>query len=144
MRQVDEQSDHVVEQKEKEKRKRIEQLQELLKPIKNARGCDFVLLHNSAGFPMTFLPALEEAKLEIAEMGNHLSSFFEQLQQFQKKIKAESTQFIELQFADKIILSNAVADKDAWVTVIGEENLNVGFIRMELRKLVKQVQPLIG
>ena len=52
--------------------------------------------------------------------------------------------FFELQFGNKIILSNAVSEKDAWITVVGEQSLNVGFVRMELRKLVKKVQPLIS
>jgi CheY-like chemotaxis protein len=144
MRQVDEQSDQVTEQKEREKRKRIEHLQDLLKNIKNAKGCSYILLHNSAGFPMTFLPTGEEAKLEIAELGNHLSGFFGEMKQFQEKIKATPVMFFELQFGNKIILSNAVSEKDAWITVVGEQSLNVGFVRMELRKLVKKVQPLIS
>ncbi|UCF64705.1 MAG: response regulator, partial [bacterium] len=38
MRQVDEHSDKVIEQKEKEKRRRIRDIQNLLRPIQNSRG----------------------------------------------------------------------------------------------------------
>jgi hypothetical protein len=93
---------------------------------------------------MTFLPAGEDAKLEIAEISNHLSGLFNELQDFREKIKAMPAEFLELQFGDKKILSAGIPEKDAWVTVIGEANINTGFIRLELRKLVKKVKPLIG
>ncbi len=143
MRQVDETSDKVIEQKEKEKRRRIRDMQNLLKAIQNSRGCDLVLIHNRAGFPMTFLPFSEKGKHEAADLANHISSFYNDLKRLTENLKSKPAHFSEIHFADRILLTIKVPEKDAWVTVTGEADLNVGFVRLELRKIVKELRPLI-
>jgi len=143
MRQLDEHSDKVIEQKEKEKRRRIRDIQNLLRPVQNSRGCDLVVVHDAAGFPMTFLPVSENGKHEAADLGNHLSAFYSDLKKLQVNLKSKSAHFTEVHFGDRILLSVKVPDKDAWVSVLGEPDLNVGFVRLELRKIVKSLQPLI-
>lgn len=143
LRQYDEHSDSVIEQKEKEKRRRIRLIQEKLKPIINSKGTEFVLLHNTAGFPVTFLPSDENGKLEAADLGNNLSTFFEEIGRLQKYLQATVANFIEIQFGNLCFFCSRVPDKDAWVTVLGDPQLNAGFIRLELRKAVKEINSLI-
>jgi len=143
MRQIDENSEKIVEQKEREKRRRIDLIHEQLKTIMNSRGISFVLVHNSAGFPFTFLPSNENEKLEAAELGNHISVFLGEINRLQHNLKASVSNFIEIQFENMIFLACKVTDKDAWVTILGNSNANLGFLRIELRKVVKKIYPII-
>jgi CheY-like chemotaxis protein len=143
MRQIDEKSDHVVAQKEKEKRRRIRAIHDRLSSIRKSRGVDFILVHDNAGFPVTFLPSDENGKLEAADLGNHLSVFLGEVNRLQRNLQATPASFLEVQFGNMIYLSCLVPDKDAWITVLGDNGANVGFLRMELRKVVKNVSGLI-
>jgi CheY-like chemotaxis protein len=143
MRRVDEVSDEVGEEKEHEKIKRVKDIQDMLKPIEKASGTDFVLVHNSSGFPITFLPNTEDGNLEATDLGNNLSIFFRDLIKIQEGLQTTGPNLIEIQFGSLVLVSSKVPEKDAWITIIGDPNLNVGLVRLELRKVVKNIKTLV-
>jgi CheY-like chemotaxis protein len=143
MQQIDENSEEVLVQKEREKRRRIRSIHEKLKPILQVGGIDFILIHNAAGFPVTYLPADENGKLEAADLGNHMSGFLGEIQKLQKNMQATDARFIEMHFGNLILLSSKVGGKDGWITVSGEDTVNIGLLRIALRKAVKEVVPFL-
>ncbi|MEJ2538215.1 MAG: response regulator [Calditrichia bacterium] len=108
-----------------------------------SRGTDFVLVHNTAGFAITFLPETEDGNLEASDLGSHLSVFFEALNKFQQNLQTTAAMLLEIQFGNLIFVTARVPDKDAWVTVLGDPGVNVGFVRLELRKAVKKISAFI-
>jgi CheY-like chemotaxis protein/predicted regulator of Ras-like GTPase activity (Roadblock/LC7/MglB family) len=143
MRQIDENSDKVIEEKEKEKRHRIQLIHEELKSILNSRGVNFILVHNVTGFPVTSLSSNDNGKIEATELGNQLSIFLGEVKRLQHNLNASSSNFIEIQFENIVFLSCKVPNVDAWVSVLGSNDANVGFLRLELRKIVKKLSPMV-
>jgi CheY-like chemotaxis protein/predicted regulator of Ras-like GTPase activity (Roadblock/LC7/MglB family) len=143
MRRVDEISEKNGEEKEQDKRQKITEIQKALVPIVKARGTDFILVHNTAGFAITFLPESDDGNLEASDLGRHLSLFFDALSKFQENLQTTPAMLMEIQFGNLIFVSARVPDKDAWVTVLGDPGINVGFVRLELRKAVKKISPHI-
>ncbi|MBN2367204.1 MAG: response regulator [Calditrichaeota bacterium] len=143
MQQVDEHSDKVLEQKEKEKRRRIRSIHLQLEPVLKTEGTDFILLHNSAGFPVTFMPSDENGKLEATELGNHLSTFLGEVGKLQKNLQTTPAQFLECQFGNMILVSSKVPDKDVWLTILGKTSVNIGLLRLEIRKSIKKIVPFL-
>jgi CheY-like chemotaxis protein/predicted regulator of Ras-like GTPase activity (Roadblock/LC7/MglB family) len=143
MRRIDEISEKNGEEKERDKRERISEIQKALVPISKSRGTDFVLVHNTAGFAITFLPETEDGNLEASDLGSHLSVFFEALNKFQQNLQTTAAMLLEIQFGNLIFVTARVPDKDAWVTVLGDPGVNVGFVRLELRKAVKKISAFI-
>jgi CheY-like chemotaxis protein len=143
MRRVDENSTTVVEQKEREKRQRVHKIHRLVNPVFKSKGVDFVLIHNRAGFPITFLPENEDSNLEATDLGNQLSVFFADLKKLQQHLQTTKAQFFELHFGNLVLLSRKIPNKDIYVTVSGDTDVNVGFVRLELRKAVKEIKKLV-
>jgi CheY-like chemotaxis protein len=143
MRRVDEISEKNGEEKEQDKRQKITEIQKALVPIVKARGTDFILVHNTAGFAITFLPESDDGNLEASDLGRHLSLFSDALSKFQENLQTTPAMLMEIQFGNLIFVSARVPDKDAWVTVLGDPGINVGFVRLELRKAVKKISPHI-
>ncbi len=143
VRRVDENSGTVVEEKEREKRKRIHSIHWQLNSIIKSRGVDFVLIHNFSGFPITFLPDSEEGNLEATNLGEQMSVYLKDLKKLQKHLQTTGPDLMELKFKNLILFSKKVPDKDAYITVLGDESTNVGFVRLELRKAIKQIKDYI-
>ncbi|MEJ2635070.1 MAG: response regulator [Calditrichia bacterium] len=143
MRRLDESSGLAVEEKEQEKQSRLNEIHLNLNPVFKTRGVDFILIHNSAGFPITFLPSNEESNLEAIELGNQLSVFLNDLKKLQKHLQTTPPGLLEIQFGNLFMITNKIPDKDAYITVLGDHTLNVGFVRFELRKIVKEIGEMV-
>lgn len=143
LRRVDEHSDSMVADKEREKRQRIHKIHWALNSIIKTRGVEFVLLHNTAGFPITFLPDTPETRQEAPELATHLSNYLKANAQLQKQLHANPAVFFEIHFGDLVFISRKIPAKDAYVTILAEPGVNIGFLRLELRKKMKEIQSLI-
>ncbi len=142
LRQVDESSEEMGLEKEREKRQRIRKIHWALNPIFKSKGVEFVLVHNSAGFPITFLPEGAD-NLEASEFGNQISILYRDLTKMQKHLQAISTQFFEIHFGNQLLISRKVPEKDAFISILTEIRTNVGYIRLELRKALKEIKDLL-
>ncbi len=143
LRRVDENSDKMVEEKEREKQQRIHKIHWALKSIAKNKGVDFILVHTAAGFPITYLPESDDGNLEATNLGNQYSVFLKDLKKLQKHLQTTDPIFMEMQFGNLVLISKRVPKKDAFITVIADHSVNVGFIRLELRKVVKEIAPLL-
>ncbi len=143
MRRLDESSAGVVEEKEREKRQIIHKIRWALNPLLKSRGVDFILVHNRAGFPITFLPESEEGNLEATDLGNQLSVFFNDLKKLQKHLQAHPPEFLEMRLGNLILLTLKILKRDAYITVLAEPSANVGLLRVELNKAAREIQPLV-
>lgn len=143
MRRLDESSDGVVQEKEREKRKRIHRIHWLLNSIAKSKGVELILIHNAAGFPITFLPENEDGRLEATEFGNQISLFLKDLKKLQQQLQTNQPEFFEIRFDNLVLFSQKIPRRDAYLTILSEPAANSGFIRLELRKIVRGLQPLI-
>ncbi len=143
LRRVDESSDSAIEEKEREKRQRTHKMRWLLSPILKKAGVEFILLHTEAGFPITFLPETEEGNLEATELGNQLSDLLSDLKKFRQYLQTTETKFTELHFQDILFISAKIPAKDAYISVLSDPNVNIGFVRLELRNVMKELAGLL-
>ncbi len=143
LRRLDESSESAVEEKERQRRERNEKMKAALEPILKSAGVEFVLVHTRAGFPITYLPDTEEGHMEAVDLGNHLSSFFTHVGELQRRMQTTGANFMELHFEDLTLIIIKVPESDAYISVVGEANTNIGFIRLELRRAVKTVKELV-
>jgi CheY-like chemotaxis protein len=139
MRRIDENSQSVVEEKEREKRQRVRKIHKILDSIFKTRSVEFILIHNSAGFPVTYLPDNEDANLEATNLGNQLSLFLKDMNKLQQHLQTTPAAFLEIQFGSMVLIASRVPEKDAWISVLGDSNLNVGYLRLEIRKSIKDI-----
>lgn len=143
VRRADEHSSSVLEEKERAKRQRIHKIRWALNSIEKAAGVKRIVVHNSAGFPITYLPEGEDATPEPTDLGNQMSNFLKDLKKLQTYLQAGGAGFMEIQFNKIALISSKVPEKDAFVTVFGDRNLNIGFVRVELRRSMKTLGKLI-
>ena len=61
----------------------------------------------------------------------------------QKHLQAISTQFFEIHFGNQLLISRKVPEKDAFISILTEIRTNVGYIRLELRKALKEIKDLL-
>ena len=62
---------------------------------------------------------------------------------FQKSLHTTPAGFLELHFGDMIFLSQKIPGKDAYLTILGDPAINVGYLRLEMRKVIRGIAKLI-
>ncbi len=143
MRRLDESSEGMLEEKEREKRQIIHKIRWALNPLIKIRGVDFILVHNQAGFPITFLPDSEEGNIEATELGNQISVFLNDVKKLRKHLQAHPPVFWEMRFGNLLLISQKVPKRDAYISLLADPASNIGLLRIEMNRAVKDIQPLV-
>lgn len=134
MRRIDENSGIANREAEIEKHRRQQRIQQLLSKIYKTEGVEHVLLHSRAGFPLFYAGKVFDKPEIISELGNHIAALYEDLQQSAQFLKGDSLNFGEFQFDKRIFVLHKIPDQDAYLSIIGKETINTGFIRLEIKK----------
>ncbi len=134
LRRVDENSDLAKKEAEREKRKRQRRIQQMLQKLYKSEGIEHVFMHTKAGFPLFYQGKLTDRKEVISELGNFVSVLLGNVLKNSKFLKGQQLDFWELRFQRRVVLMQRIPDQDAYLTVIGNEHINTGFIRLEIKK----------
>ena len=142
MRRVDETSDLVREEKERKKRHRLREIKFLLEKVRKSDGVRHILLHTSSGFQIFYEGDFKETD-DVTEMGNEISSLVEQLTNAAKFFKSQSLEFLEIHLNKMKLILHKIPGQDGFLSIVGDKKLNPGFLRMELKKILKDVANLV-
>ena len=142
MRRVDETSDLVREEKERKKRHRLREIKFLLEKVRKSDGVRHILLHTSSGFQIFYEGDFKETD-DVTEMGNEISSLVEQLTTAAKFFKSQSLEFLEIHLNKMKLILHKIPGQDGFLSIVGDKKLNPGFLRMELKKILKDVANLV-
>ncbi|NOX36336.1 MAG: response regulator [Calditrichaeota bacterium] len=144
MRLKDEQSHLVKEEQEREKRKRNRRLQQLLDKVFKSDGVEHILIHTHAGFPIFYLGRFSGDVDKISELGDKLGEVVAGVEQSAGKIFGKDLLFWEGIFKKYIYLFIALPDEDAYLSIIGTPRMNTGFVRLEIKKQLREITRLIA
>lgn len=134
LRRIDENSDSAKREIEREKRKRQKRIQQLLAKIYKTEGVEHVLLHSKVGFPLFYEGKVSDKPDVVSELGNHIAVLYEGVLRSGRFLKVSSLNYWEFQFDKRVFILQKVPDQDAFLAIIGKENINAGFIRLEIKK----------
>lgn len=134
LRRIDESSDLAKREAEREKRKRQRRIQQLLSRMYKAEGVEHVLIHTRVGFPLFYEGKLAERREVINELGNHISLMLESVTKVGGFLQGGQLDFWEFQYEKRIFIFQKIPVADAFLSVMGKENVNSGFVRLEIKK----------
>lgn len=143
LRRMDENSDVAKKEAEKEKQQRQRRIQQVLGKIYRTEGVEHVLLHSRAGFAFFYEGRVSDKPEVISELGNHISALCEGLAKSTRFLKGESLLFGEFQFEKRIFIIQQIPGRDAFLAIIGKENVNSGYIRLEIKKSLGYLEELL-
>ncbi len=143
LRRLDESSDLAKQEAAREKRKRHRRLQQVLRKIYSSDGVQHVFLHNKMGFPLYYMGDMSKRKDEVTELGNHISSFLEKIGKELSFLDGKTLRFWEFQFEKRTFILQRIPGQDAFLSILGDENVNSGFIRLEIKKNLQNLSKLI-
>jgi predicted regulator of Ras-like GTPase activity (Roadblock/LC7/MglB family) len=139
LRRVDENSGISSRGKEQEKQQRILNMHQILNPLLKVKGIELILVHNSAGFPITFLPENFQRIDEIEEIGNQISMIYKDIEKKENISKSSSPSFLEIHFKNKLLISRRDIESDTIVSVLLYPRTNLGLLRLELPKRIDKI-----
>lgn len=143
LRRVDENSDMAKREAEREKRRRLRQVQQLLSRIHRAEGVEHVLIHTRVGFPLFYYGGYSERRDVVNELGNHVSTLLDSIVKVSTFMKGGELEFWEFQFEKRIYIFQHIPGEDAYLSVIGKDSVNSGFVRVEIKKNLQTLRELI-
>lgn len=143
MRRVDENSDLAKEVEEKKKKQRQQQIQQLLKKFGKAEHVEHVLLHTQVGFPLFYEGNISGKQELIGDLGNFISLLWENVAKTSKFLDGGAFNFWEIQFENRVCIMQKIPEQDAYLTIIGNELVNAGFIRLEIKKNLRTLSQLL-
>lgn len=143
MRRIDEKSDFAKRVQEKEKQQRQQRIQQILSKIYKAGGVEHVLLHSRAGFPLFYEGDFSNRPELITELGNQVSGLAESVEKSAKFLRGEAVNFAEFIFEKRVFILYKIPAQDACLSVIGKENINTGFVRLEIKKNLSNLAKLL-
>jgi CheY-like chemotaxis protein len=143
LRRADEKSGAAHKDKEREKHARIQKIHLILNPLLREGNIHLILIHNFAGFPITFLPTDTPQASEVEEIGNQISNIYSHLNEPELLSGKLLPNFLEIHFNDQILISSRVNNSDNLISILSSQRTNIGFVRLELRKILKKIKELL-
>lgn len=143
MRRVDENSDLAKEESEREKRRRQKQIVQMLRRLYKAEGVEHVFLHSKVGFPLFYEGRVSDRPEVITDLGNFIAALLEHTTRYSRFLKGGELDFWEIQFKKRVYIIQRIPGQDAFLSIIGKENINSGFMRVELRKHLPMLAELL-
>ncbi len=143
LRRKDEGSDLAKKEAEREKRKRQRRIQQLLARIYKSEGVEHVFLHSRVGFPLYYEGALSDRQDVLSDFGNYIANLIDHVSKYSKFLKGDDLEFWEMRFNQRLFILQYIPDQDAILSIIGKENVNSGYIRLELRKHLDALADLL-
>ena len=143
LRRLDENSDLAKQEAAREKRKRHRRLQHVLGKIYTSEGVKHVFLHNKVGFPLYYVGDMAKQKEEVTELGNRIASVLEKMGKMLSFLKGGGLEFWEFQLEKRVFILHKIPGQDAFLSVVGDENVNSGFVRLEIKKNIEDLSKLI-
>lgn len=143
LRRIDESSDLAKQEAAREKRKRYRRLQQILGKIFHSDGVEYVFVHNRVGFPLFYLGEDSQQKETITNLGNQVSGMLERVMKNSRFLMGEELHFWEMQFQKKVFILQKIPNQDAYLTIVGNQNVNSGYIRLEIKKNLDDLSKLL-
>ncbi|GAB4379699.1 MAG: hypothetical protein Kow0042_29350 [Calditrichia bacterium] len=143
LKRSDEASDSMIEEKEREKRQRIHNIHWALNTIFKSQGVLAIFIYNEAGFPITFLKKEDQSQVDMTDLGNQFSALLKVLHPLKEKLNSKFVNFLEMHFGKTLVIVRKIVGKDAYITVIGNSQVNIAFLRLELHKAAKKIKDFI-
>ena len=144
LRQADENSNLVQEEEEEEEQYwRLLKIDSILSKLKKAQGVRHIILHSKEGTPIFYVGVFGKEKEKIDALGNEFASMMESFQKKKKILNSQSIEYWEVQLGNNIVFLYKIPYQDAFITIVGDKELNRGFVRLEIKKLLRQIAQLI-
>lgn len=143
MRRVDEDSKLVQEDEEREQYWRLLKIKSVLSRLSKAEGVRHILLHSQEGAPIFYSGVFDKKKEKIDALGDEFASMMESFQKSKKILNNQSIEFWEVQLENDIVFLYKIPFQDAFLTLVGDKQLNREFVRLEIKNSLKQIAQLI-
>ena len=146
LRQVDEKSNLTegeAAKTEDEKYWRLIKIDSLLSKLKKAQGVRHILLHSDEGTPIFYLGTFAKEQEKIDALGDEFASMLGSFQKENKILNHQAFEYWEVQLENDILFLYKVPYQDAFLAVVGDKQLNHGFVRLEIKNLLRQIAQLL-
>ena len=143
LRRLDESSDLAKQEAEREKQRRQNRLKTIVEKICNAENVEHVLIHSRAGFPLFSDGNISERPEIISDLGNYIANVLEGIIKSTRFLKGGRLDYWEMQFEKRTLVMFKIPRQDAYLSVIGREGVNSGFMRVEVKKHLKELANLL-
>ena len=144
LRRKDEQSELALKEQERAKQQRLEKLKNLLNPIFKAEGVVHILIHTHAGFPIFYMGRLKQNSERITQLGDRLARFVQEIEKASANLFGKTIRFWEAHFARHTYLLSGFPEEDVYISIVGNHQMNTGFIRLELKKHAQEIRQLLA
>ncbi|RMF60570.1 MAG: hypothetical protein D6748_03760 [Calditrichaeota bacterium] len=102
-----------------------------------------MFVHNRVGFPLFYLGEDSQQKETITNLGNQVSGMLERVMKNSRFLMGEELHFWEMQFQKKVFILQKIPNQDAYLTIVGNQNVNSGYIRLEIKKNLDDLSKLL-
>ena len=79
----------------------------------------------------------------ISDLGNFISLLWESVMKTSTFLDGGDFNFWEVRFEHRACIIQKIPEQDAYLSIIGNEKLNPGFIRLEIKKAMPQLSKLL-
>ena len=143
LRRIDENSDLAKREAEREKKAREERLHQMLGKLYKSEGMEHVLLHSRAGFPLYYKGDLPDKSEVLGELGNHISNWLDALDSGAAFLDGDSLEHATFRFEKRIYVFRNIPGQDAYLSLVGRENVNPLALQAWLDKHLDDIVRLV-
>lgn len=143
MRRIDENSDLAKREIEQKKQQRLQQLHTIVSKISGVSHVDHVMIHSKVGFPLYYEGQYSGRTELVSDLGNQCSQLMDTVLKSARFLKAGRLDLWELRFAHRVLILQKIPNKDAFLSIIGGENVNVSDIREEIKTHLPALSKLL-
>lgn len=143
LRRVDENSPIARDDEKQEKYWRLKKIESILGKLKKTEGVKHILIHSKAGEPIFYVGMFNEDRKKISELGEEVATMMKNFEGSKRVLNNQALRNWEVQLDNYTLFLYKVPYHNVFLTVVGNNNLDSGYARLEIRKSLSLVAQLI-
>lgn len=143
LRRADENSPLAREDKEQEKYWRHKKIESVLNKLKKTEGVKHILIHSKVGDPIFYVGMFNQDRDKITELGEEVSALMRNFENAKRVLNNQSLKYWEVQLDSYTMFLHKIPYHNAFFTLIGNNNLDSGYTRLEIRKSLMLIAQLV-
>ncbi len=143
LRRVDERSDLAKREIEREKRKRQRKIESLVENIFKSEGVEHIFIQTRLGFPLFYQGGMTEKTEIMNKLGNKISTLIDAVENSSRFMRGKELEFTAVHFSNRHFIMQKIPHQDAYLSILGQPNMNNAFIRLEIKKVLDDLVKMI-
>lgn len=143
MRQADENSAPIKEEVIDDLYWRQKKIDSLLSKLKSAQGVRHILVYSDEGVPIFYAGTFAGEKAKIDALSDEFASMIGSFRNQERILNHQAIEYWEVQLESSVIFLYKIPYQEAFFALVGDKQLNHGFIRLEIKNLLRQIAQLV-